>query len=193
MGLFNKNLDYSNGNGALPWLNESEYLNLRLPSSTEVIVPDFKLAEREKKQEKFDTFLDLVFANYNIIEDRPEVIKLADKYLSTLVKLMAPEVLDINSDAFQNIGRYITVGISFANVELESTLQIKGKIHPSVSNALFSLWMDISRDKEAKEIFKDVENYTHLLQLAIKIGYLAQRYEGKMSVQEMFTNIRPLS
>ena len=61
MGLFDRKLDYSEGNGALPWLNESEYSNLRLPSSTEVIVPDFKLAEREKKQDKYGHFLNLVF------------------------------------------------------------------------------------------------------------------------------------
>jgi hypothetical protein len=52
--------------------------------------------------------------------------------------------------------------------------------------------MDVAREPKLKEIFKDVENYDHVLQLAIKIGYLAQRYEGKMSVEEMFTNVRPL-
>ena len=193
MGLFNKNLDYSNGNGALPWLKESEYLNLRLPSSTEVIVPDFKLAEQEKKQDKYGHFLNLVFENYKVIEEKPEVIKLTEKYLSTLVRQMAPKALDVNSDAFQTIGRYLTVGISFANVEMESMLQIKGKLHPSVSNAIFSLWMDVSRDSTVRDMFTGVENYDHVLQLAIKIGYLGQRYEGKVSAQEMFTNIRPLS
>ena len=193
MGLFDKKLDYSEGNGALPWLNESEYSNLRLPSSTEVIVPDFKLAEREKKQDKYGDFLNLVFENYKVIEEKPEVIKLTEKYLSTLVRLMAPKALDIKSDAFQTIGRYLTVGISFANVEMLSTLQIEGKVHPSVSNAIFSLWMDVSRDITVRDMFTGVENYDHVLQLAIKVGYLAQRYEGKMSVQEMFTSVRPLN
>jgi hypothetical protein len=193
MGLFDKKLDYSEGNGALPWLKESEYSNLRLPSSTEVIVPDFKLAEREKKQDKYGHFLNLVFENYKVIEEKPEVIKLTEKYLSTLVRIMAPQVLDIKSDAFQNIGRYLTVGISFANVELESMLQIEGKVHPSVSNAIFSLWLDTSSDNSLRDIFKDVEHYDHILQLAIRIGYLAQRYKGKVSAQEMFTNIQPLT
>jgi hypothetical protein len=193
MGLFDKKLDYSDGNGALPWLNESEYSTLRLPSSTELSAPNLKLSEKEKKQNKFGHFLNLVLENYKVIEYQPEVIKLTEKYLSTLVRLMAPKVLDVNSDAFQSIGRYLTVGISFANVELESTLQISGKIHPSVSNAIFSLWLDISSDNILRDLFKDVENYDHVLQLAIKIGYIAQRYEGKLSVQEMFTNIRPLS
>jgi len=193
MGFFDKKLDYSSGNGALPWLNESEYSNLRLPSSTEVIVPNFKLVEREKKQDKFGHFQSLALENYKVIEEKPEVIKLTEKYLSTLVRLMAPKVLDIKLDAFQTIGRYLTVGMSFANVEMESTLQIEEKVHPSVSNAIFSLWMDASSDNEIRDMFKDVENYDHVLQLAVKIGYLAQRYEGKVSVQEMFTNIRPLS
>lgn len=192
MGIFDKKLDYSYGNGSLPRLRESEYSALRLPSSTELSAPNFDLAQKEKKQGKSDDFLNLVVNNHKAIEDRPEVIKLTDKYLSALVNLMAPTVFDVKSDAFQNIGRYITVGISFANVELESTLQIAGKIHPSVSNALLILWMDVAREPKLKEIFKDVENYDHVLQLAIKIGYLAQRYEGKMSVEEMFTNVRPL-
>lgn len=193
MGLFDKKLDYSDGNGSLPWLKESEYSNLRLPSSTEVIAPNLRLAEKEKKQNKYGHFLNLVFENYKVIEEKPEVIKLTEKYLSTLVRIMSPQVLDIKSDAFQTIGRYLTVGISFANVEMESTLQIEGKVHPSVSNAIFSLWLDTSSDKSLRDMFKGVEHYDHVLQLAVKIGYLAQRYEGKVSVQEMFTNIRPLS
>jgi hypothetical protein len=193
MGLFDKKLDYSYGNGSLPRLNKSEYSSLRLPSSTELAVPNFNLAEKEKKQGKSDDFLNLVVNNQKAIEDRPEVIKLTNKYLSALVNQMAPKVFDVKSDAFQNIGRYITVGISFANVELESTLQIAEKIHPSVSNALFILWMDIAREPKLKEIFKEVEHYDHVLQLAIRIGYIAQRYEGKISVEEMFTNIRPLN
>jgi hypothetical protein len=76
---------------------------------------------------------------------------------------------------------------------MESTLQIEGKVHPSVSNAIFSLWLDVSRDSTVRDMFTGVENYDHVLQLAIKVGYLAQRYEGKMSVQEMFTNVRPLN
>jgi hypothetical protein len=193
MGLFDKKLDYSEGNGALPWLNESEYSTLTLPSSTALPAPNLRLAEKEKKQNKYGDFLNLVFENYKVIEEKPEVIKLTEKYLSTLVRIMAPQVLDIKSDAFQTIGRYLTVGISFANVEFESTLQIEGKVHPSVSNAIFSLWLDTSSDISLRDIFKGVEHYDHVLQLAIKIGYLAQRYEGKVSVQEMFTNIRPIS
>lgn len=193
MGLFQKKLDYSNGNGSLPWLLAREYSDLTLPSSTVVPAPNLMLFEKEKKQEKIGHFLNLVFENYKVIENKPEVVNLTDKYLSTLVSRMAPKLLDVNLDAFQTIGRYMTAGISFANVELESTLQIPGKIHPSVSNALFSLWMDMNRDSELNEIFKGVEHYDHILQLAVKIGYVAKRYEGKLSVQEMFANIRPLS
>ena len=192
MGLFDKKLDYSEGNGALPWLNESEYSALRLPSSTELPAPNLKLAEKEKKQDKFGHLLNVVFENYKVIEYQSEVIKLTEKYLSTLVRLMAPKVLDIKSDAFQSIGRHLTIGMSFANVELESTLQIEGKVHPSISNAIFSLWLDARNDNIVRDIFKDVENYDHVLQLAIKIGYIAQRYEGKISVEEMFANVRPL-
>jgi hypothetical protein len=103
---------------------------------------------------------------------------------------MAPEM---NPDAIQNLGRYIAVGISFAKVEYESTLQLPEKMHPYLSNSFLSLFMDISRDSDTKEIFNDIEHYIHILELAIKIGYLAQRYEGKMSVQEMFSKIRPLN
>ena len=61
-----------------------------------------------------------------------------------------------------------------------------------ISNAIFSLWLDARNDNIVRDIFKDVENYDHVLQLAIKIGYIAQRYEGKISVEEMFANVRPL-
>lgn len=190
MGLFDKKLDYSSGNGSLPWVNESDYYPLRLPSSTEVSAPNFNYIEKEKKQGKYGYFLELVFRNYQNNEENADVIKLVEKYLSTLKNVLAP---DMKPDAIQNLGRYIAVGISFAKVENESKLQLPEKMHPYLSNSFFSLFMDISRDSDTKNIFNGIEHYAHILELAIKIGYLAQRYEGKMSVQEMFTNIRPLS
>ncbi len=103
---------------------------------------------------------------------------------------MAPE---LNSDATQTLGNYIACGVAAAKVELESTLQIEEMIHPSVSASFFSLWMSTGQDSVIKQEFKDIQNYSGLLYLATQIGYFAQRKNGNISVQEMFTHIRPLS
>lgn len=190
MGIFTRKLDYSSGNGALPRLDENEYSILRLPSLNVVAAPNFKLAELEKKHGKYSYFLELVSKNIETIEENPLVIKLVDKYLGTFVNILAPQVLDVKSDAFQNIGRFMTVGIAFAEIEFQSNLQIPDKKHPSLSNALVSLTLDISKDINLKNIFKDVENLPLLLELAIEIGYLAQRSGGNISTQEMFSKLR---
>lgn len=186
MGLFDKKLDYSDGNGSLPWLKENNYSPLSLPSSTVVPAPNFSLAEKQKKDGKLGYFLELMEKNFEENRENPDVLKLVEKYLATLRNEMAP---DLNSDATQTLGNFIASGIAAAKVEFDSTLQIEGKIHPSVSNAFFLLWMDTGRDSVITSEFKGVENFQHILQLAVKIGYVAQRYGGKISAQEMFTHI----
>jgi hypothetical protein len=190
MGLFDKKLDYSNGNGALPWLKEDNYSPISLPSSTVLPAPNFSLIDKEEKAGKRGYFLQLTEKNYLENQENPDVIKIVEKYLATLRNVMAP---DLNLDATQTLGNYIGCGIAAAKVELDSTLQIEGKIHPSVSLAFFFLYMSTGQDSVIKEEFKDIETFSALLYLANHIGYIAQRSSGKISVQEMFTNIRPLS
>jgi hypothetical protein len=189
MGIFDKKLDYSEGNGSLPWLNSEAYSPLVFPSSATILVPSLNLAEREKKQGKYGYFLELVFKNYQSNEENKEVIKLVEKYLSAFCKRTAAK---LNPEAIQNVGRYMAVGISFAKVENGSTLQIENKVHPSVLNALFSLVMDLNRDSETKAIFSEEKNYTNLLELAMRIGYTAERFGGTLTAQEMLKNIGPL-
>ena len=188
MGLFDKKLDYSVGNGALPLLKEDSYHPISLPSSTVLPAPNFSLIDKEEKAGKRGYFLQLTGENFSENQENSDVLKLVEKYLATLRSVMAP---DLNSDGTQTLGNYIAIGISAAKVEFASTLQIEGKIHPSVSLAFFFLFMSTGQDSVIKEEFKGIENSSALLYLATQIGYLAQRYEGKMSVEEMFTNVRP--
>ena len=190
MGLFDKKLDYSVGNGALPLLKEDSYYPISLPSSTVLPAPNFSLIDKEEKAGKRGFFLELTGENFSENQDNPDVIIIVEKYLATLRSIMAP---NLNSDATQTLGNYIAAGISAAKVEFASTLQIEGKIHPSVSLAFFFLFMSTGQDSVIKEEFKGIENSSALLYLATQIGYIAQRSNGNVSIQEMFTNIRPLS
>jgi|688.fasta_scaffold181031_4 hypothetical protein len=189
MGLFSKNLDYSSGNGALPWLKEDAYSPISLPSSTVLPAPNFSLIDKEEKAGRRGYFLQLTEKNYLENQENPDVIKIVEKYLATLRSVMAP---DLNSDATQTLGNHIACGIAAAKVEFDSTLQIEDKIHPSVSQSFFSLWMSSGQDSVIKQEFEGIENYSSLLYLATQIGYIAQRKNGNISVSEMFTNIWPL-
>jgi hypothetical protein len=190
MGLFDKKLDYSAGNGALPWFKEDSYHPISLPSSTVLPAPNFSLIDKEEKAGKRGYFSQLIGENFSENQENPDVTKLVEKYLATLRSVMAP---DLNSDATQTLANWIAIGIAAAKVEFASTLQIEGKIHPSVSLAFFALFMSVGQNSVIKEEFKGIENFSALLYLATQIGYIAQRSNGKVSVQEMFTNIRPLS
>lgn len=189
MGFFDKKLDYSSGNGSLPLLKIDNYSALSLPSSTVVPAPNFSIAEKQKEDGKFEHFLKLMGENFEENRENPDVQKLVEKYLATLRNEMAP---DLNLDATETLGNFIAFGIASAKVELDSTLQIENRIHPSVSNSFFVLWMDTGRDSVIAREFYGVKNFQHICYLAVKIGYVAQRYGGKISAQEMFTNIQSL-
>lgn len=183
MGLFEKKLDYSNGNGALPCFNEDAYSTLTLPSYSTVFLPNINLIEREKKAGKLGYFIELVSENYQANEGNSKNKKLVEKYLTGLRQVFAP---DADSEAIQLMGRYMDLGISVADVEQQSTLQIEGKTHPSVTNAMFSLLMDARRDSEVQQILKDLNDLITVLGAAIRVGYLAKRHNGALTVQEMF-------
>jgi len=183
MGLFDKKLDYSSGNGALPWFSEGAYVASTLPNSSAVFVPNLNLMEREKKQGKLGYFIELVSDNYKTNEDNPINKKLVEKYLAGFKQVFAPNA---DSDAIQLLGRYMDLGISVAEIEEQSTLQIEGKTHPSVANAMFSLLMDARRDSEVRHILRDINDSTTVLGIAIRVGYIAKRNNGALTVQEMF-------
>ena len=183
MGLFDKKLDYSYGNGALPWFNEDAYSTLTLPSSGTVFLPNINLIEKEKKAGKLGYFIELVSESYQANEGNSKNKKLVEKYLTGLKQVFTPNA---NSEAIQLIGWYMDLGISVADVEEQSTLQIEGKTHPSVTNAMFSLLMDARRDSEVQQILRGINDLTTVLGAAIRVGYLAKRDKGALTVQEMF-------
>ena len=152
--------------------------------------PNFSLIDKEQKAGKRGYFLQLTEKYYLENQENTNVIKIVEKYLATLRRVMAPE---LNLDATQTLGNHIACGIAAAKVEFDSTLQVKDKIHPYVSLSFFSLWMSSGQDNLIKQEFAGIENYSSLLYLATQIGYIAQRKNGEISVQEMFTNIRPLN
>ena len=106
--------------------------------------------------------------------------------MTGLKQVFAPNA---DSDAIQLIGRYMDLGISVADVEEQSTLQIEGKTHPSVTNAMFSLLMDARRDSEVQQILRGINDLTTVLGAAIRVGYIAKRHNGALTVQEMFRKL----
>jgi hypothetical protein len=50
MGIFNKKLDYSSGNGVLPKVPLTDYLNLILPNTSLMRMPNMDLMVKERDQ-----------------------------------------------------------------------------------------------------------------------------------------------
>ena len=187
MGLFDKKLDYSSGNGALPWFSEDTYSLLSLPSPSVVLAPNISLLEKEKKQGKLGYFLELTLSKFKETEEDDDIKKLVEKYLSILKNMMSP---NLSSDGIQTVGNYVALGICMARVELDSGLQIQDKTHPAVLNSMFSLRMNVWKDKELREIFSVNQNFADVIELAIRVGYVAERFKGKLSTHEMFANFK---
>ena len=95
---------------------------------------------------------------------------------------MAPKVLDIKLDTFQSIGRYLTVGISVANVEMESTLQIEGKVTllPG-SKIVYASGEFILNNTNASLEFRGGQ-----LQLVAQAALTLQANEGTIDVYSMW-------
>lgn len=187
MGFFDKKFDYSSGNGALPWLSEDAYSPLSLPSPSVVLGPNISLLEKEKKQGKLGYFLELTFSKFQETEADTNIKKLVEKYLSILKHMMSP---NLSADGTQTLGNYVALGICMAKVEFDSELQIQAKVHPAVLNSMFSLRMDVWKDKELREIFSVNQNFADVIELAIRVGYIAERHKGKLSESDMFANFR---
>lgn len=187
MGLFDKKLDYSSGNGALPWFSEDAYSPLSLPSPSAVLGPNISLLEKEKKQRKLGHFLELTVSKFQETEEDDDIKKLVEKYLSILKNMMSP---NLSSDGIQTVGNYVALGICMSRVESDSGLQIDNKTHPAVLNSMFSLRMDVWKDKELRELFSVKQNFADVIELSIRVGYIAERFKGKLSAHEMFANFK---
>ena len=189
MGIFDKKLDYSFGSGILPKLKQDSYIDLRLPSTSIVRVPDFALRKKEQDAGKSGVITDLAFDTFFANEEAEVTFHLIEKYLSGLKQILAPH-LDI--DSVQILARYIGIGMGYAIVEQDSGLMIEHKTHPSISNAIGFLNMAIHQDKDIKDALKTLPYFNQVLEIAIDVGYLAQRKNCELTAQQMFASVRPL-
>jgi hypothetical protein len=186
MGFFQKKLDYSSGNGILPKLSESEYLNLRAPSSSMVRVPNLDLMSREQDQGKLDSASGAT-ADEAFSDSNETIIKVTvEKYLGAFVRRVAKGLGD---DGVQLIGRFMAVGCGMHFVESKSGLQIPGKVHPSIANVIFIAIRSLP--PEVKQDFQGFPQYKSLLETAIEIGYFAMRTNGTQDASELLKFIQP--
>jgi hypothetical protein len=186
MGLFQKKLDYSSGNGLLPKMNEGEYLNLRAPNSSMVRVPNLNLMSREQDQGKLDGAF-VAIAEEAFSDSNETIIKVTvEKYLGAYVRRVAQGLGD---DGVQVIGRYMAVGCGMHFVEFKSGLQIPGKAHPSIVNVIFTAIRSLP--PEVKQDFEGFPQYRSLLETAIEIGYFAMRTNGTQDASELLKFIQP--
>jgi hypothetical protein len=186
MGFFQKKLDYTSGNGILPKLSESEYLNLRAPNSSMVRVPNLNLMSREQDQGKLDGAF-AASADETFSDANETIIKVTvEKYLGSYVHRVAR---GLGEDGVQVVGRFMALGCGMHFVELKSGLQISGKTHPSISNVVFSAIRSLP--PEVKQDFQGFPQYQSLLETAIEIGYYAMRTNGTQDASELLKFIHP--
>lgn len=185
MGLFSKKLDYSSGNGVLPRIDSSEYSTLSLPNTSLMRMPNMNLMVKERDQgnleKAFGASVDAFFAPEN--EDACRVT--IEKYLGALRARMAPNLGD---EATQLLAKFIGIGCGMAIVESKSGLMISGKCHPSITNVVSRLTLNLGN--EQKVLFKDVSVYQQLIEIAVQVGYVATRMNDSISVEEMLASVK---
>jgi hypothetical protein len=180
MGLFNKKLDYSSGNGILPRVDPKDYSTLRLPNTSMMRVPNMNLMVKERDQgnlEKADAFA---------APENDEVCRVViEKYLGALVARMAP---NLDGDATQLLARIMGIGCGMAIVESKSGLMISGKSHPSILNVIFRFTTNMGDD--FKKHFAGVPVYQQLIETAIEVGYVGFRLNASPAPDEMLASVR---
>jgi len=185
MGLFNKKLDYSSGNGVLPRVDAGDYSTLILPNTSLMRVPNMNLMVKERDQgnieKAFGAAVDAYFASENESACRFTI----DKYLTALRSRMAPNLGD---EATQLLAKFIGIGCGMAIVESKSGLMISGKSHPSITNVVFRLTMNLG--PEQKVLFQGVPVFQQLIETAVHVGYVATRMNNSPSVEEMLASVR---
>ena len=124
MGLFNKKLDYSSGNGVLPRVDSSDYSTLSLPNTSLMRMPNMNLMVKERDQgnleKAFGASVDAFFATENEAACRVTI----EKYLTALRARMAP---NLGEEATQLLAKFIGIGCGMAIVESKSGLMLAGK------------------------------------------------------------------
>ena len=188
MGLFNKKLDYSSGNGVLPRVDSSEYSTLSLPNTSLMRVPNMNLMVKERDQgnleKAFGASVDAFFATENEAACRVTI----EKYLTALRARMAP---NLGEEATQLLAKFIGIGCGMAIVESKSGLMLAGKSHPSITNVVSRLTLNLG--DEQKVLFQGVPVYQQLVETAVQVGYVATRMNNSISAEEMLASVKSSS
>jgi hypothetical protein len=186
MGLFNKKLDYSSGNGVLPRLKPEEYSILRLPNTSMMRMPDMNLMVKERDQGNLEKAFGASVDAFSAPENETTCTEIIEKYLGSLRARMAPNLGD---EPTQLLAKLIGIGCGMAIVESQSGLMISGKSHPSILNVIFRFTTNMGAD--VKMHFKDVPVYQQLIETAIEVGYVGKRLNGTPSPEELLASVRP--
>ena len=185
MGLFNKKLDYSAGNGVLPRVDSNNYSTLRLPSTSMMRMPDMNLMVKERDQGNIEKAFGASADAFSAPENDEICRVVIEKYVGPLIGRMAPS---LDAGATQILARIMGIGCGMAIVESKSGLMLSGKCHPSIMNVIFRFTMNM--DGDFKSHFKDVPVYQQLIETAIEVGYVGMRMNCSPSPDEMLASVR---
>lgn len=185
MGLFNKKLDYSSGNGVLPRVNTSDYSVLSLPNTSLIRMPNLNLMVKERDQgnleKAFGASVDAFLAEENEAACRVTI----DKYLNSLRTRMAP---NLGAEATELLAKFMGIGCGMAIVESMSGLMVSGKSHPSITNVVSRLTTNLG--DEQKVLFQGLPVYQQLIEIAVQVGYVATRMSNSISSEEMLASVK---
>ena len=185
MGLFNKKLDYSSGNGVLPRVNPNDYSSLSLPNTSLILMPNMNLMVKERDQgnleKAFCASVDAFLAPENEAACRVTI----EKYLNALRVRM---VASLGEEATQLLAKFMGIGCGMAIVESKSGLMISGKCHPSITNVVSRLTINLG--DEQKVLFQGIPIYEQLIEVAVQVGYVATRMNNSISIEEMFASVK---
>jgi hypothetical protein len=185
MGLFNKKLDYSSGNGVLPRVDSNSYSSLRLPNTSMMRMPDMNLMVKERDQGNIEKAFGASAEAFSAPQNDEVCRVVIEKYLGPLISRMAPNLGD---EATQILARIMGIGCGMAIVESKSGLLISGKSHPSIMNVIFRFTMNMGDDFKSQ--FKDVPVYQQLIETAIEVGYVGMRMNSSPTPDEMLASVR---
>ena len=185
MGLFNKKLDYSSGNGVLPLVSSSEYSNLSLPSTSLMRMPNLNLMVKERDQGNLEKAFGASVQAFFAVENEEACRVTIEKYLTALRDRMAP---NLGEEATQLLAKSIGIGCGMAIVESQSGLLVTDKCHPSITNVVSRLTINLGDD--LKVLFAGVPVYEQLIEIAVQIGYVGTRMKNSVSVEEMLASVK---
>jgi hypothetical protein len=98
---------------------------------------------------------------------------------------MAP---NLGEEATQLLAKFIGIGCGMAIVESKSGLMLAGKSHPSITNVVSRLTLNLG--DEQKVLFQGVPVYQQLVETAVQVGYVATRMNNSTSAEEMLASVK---